>query len=390
MSKLTKILTVAGVILGLFATTSIAVEAVDIGSLGTGARSLALSKAFTAIADDSGSILTNPAGLGFADKWSVSTMQTKILDRANYQMVSGALPTQYGTFGMAFMGVNTPAGYVNDGTGTLSDATPISYSDSMYVVSYGREVNNTPDLGKVAVGANIKYYAKGFTGDSSVTGYSATGTSTDLGLMVTRDENSSYGVTLQNIGGNVAWSTGQNEEFESKAKVGGAWKVPSRNLLITSDLDIALNGNNPATVKIGTEWNPISMLAIRAGLGQEVAAKEDGSIGTDLNVSGGIGITLQGVRFDYAYKYDPTLAENSTHYVSLQLTPDFGVTKKAAPKAPVAPTTNDFTKLTPVLPDAVYSSPLKTSKLAKKLKEKKLSKSTVIDADLADLMKLGN
>ena len=62
--------------------------------------------------------------------------------------------------------------------------------------------------------------------------------------------------------------------------------------------------------------------------------------------------------------------------------------KKAAPKkAPEMPK-NDFTKLTPVVPEAVLGTPLKTTKAAKKLKAKKLSQSTVIDADLASLMNL--
>ena len=321
-------------------------------------------------------------------------MQTKLLDRVNYQLVSGAIPTKFGTFGIAYLGVTTPAGYYNPNTIVDGDTstyptanTPINYSDTLMVLSYGRSMGDQDSTsGKVAVGVNAKMYKKGFTGDAAVTGYTADGFSTDWGVMLTPNENVSYGAMLQNMGGTVNWSTGNKEEVESAAKLGGAWKLPTRNLLLTSDVVFALNGSRPMTVKVGTEWTPISALSLRAGLGQEVAAREDGTMGTDLSLSAGVGINVQGVRFDYAYKYDPTLADNSTHYVSVSFNPEVKV-EKAAPAAPVKDDSNSFTSLTPTVPDAASASltSVKTSKVAAK-KTKKTAKAMVIDADLAELM----
>jgi hypothetical protein len=67
----------------------------------------------------------------------------------------------------------------------------------------------------------------------------------------------------------------------------------------------------------GVEWQVIPLLSLRAGIDQKAASIAEDTTGTSTNYLLGIGLKLDGFRFDYAYRQDPNFAELSTHYFSI-------------------------------------------------------------------------
>ncbi len=84
----------------------------------------------------------------------------------------------------------------------------------------------------------------------------------------------------------------------------------------------------PAEMKVGAEWAPVKMLALRLGAEQ----KSTGGSDSIINGSGGIGLDLGLLGIDSAYYYDSQLTANSRHFVSISLR-----TPAAAAAAPAEP-----------------------------------------------------
>jgi len=79
--------------------------------------------------------------------------------------------------------------------------------------------------------------------------------------------------------------------------------------------DISFTRNIPAELKLGIEWKPINMLAIRLG-GEQKSAGGNASY---INGSAGVGFDLGVFGVDYAYYYDSVLTTNSRHFISISL-----------------------------------------------------------------------
>ena len=136
-------------------------------------------------------------------------------------------------------------------------------------------------------------------------------------------DNISVGAVFKNLAGSVNWKNGSSENLESKTGLGGAIKLLDNKLLVGLDLDFALNSKAPVLFHTGCEWRPVTMIAVRAGIDQ--SALNASSAAT--NLCAGLGLRLAGFAFDYAYRQDSQLSNNSTHYISLSFKPVVSTTK---------------------------------------------------------------
>ena len=122
---------------------------------GAGARSLAMGRAFTAVADDPTAIYWNPAGLGQLDQIAFSTMFTNLYYGTNYYYFAGAVPIDLipspalnTTFGFGYVGLKTD-GFIgrdefNKHTGTFSNSqsaffipAAINWTNSRFNFNFG-------------------------------------------------------------------------------------------------------------------------------------------------------------------------------------------------------------------------------------------------------------
>lgn len=296
--------------------TYAAKSALDIGVVGVGARNLGMGKAGVAIADDANAVFVNPAGLAQQKSWTATCMSTKLMNRVDYKLVGGSYRTDYGTFGLGYITLSTPAGYLTTNKASLTGATPISYGSQQLVLSYGRSLNEimagTSVLGGLDFGVNVKLMSSNFGGYNG----SSSGSSVDVGFIAKPKDNLSLGVAFQNMFGNVNWSNGSKEDLESKTKVGAAVKMWDNKLTVGVDADIVIGRSSPMLIHTGAEWRPLSVIAVRAGLDQDPLGST-----AITNITAGLGIKLAGFSFDYAYHQDSKLSGNSSHYISISFAP---------------------------------------------------------------------
>jgi len=304
-------------IIALFLTSiCFGANTTDIGIVGIGARPISLGGSFVGIADDANAIFLNPAGLTRINGWQITSMQTTLLTQVNYRLLGISYPTNFGAFGIGYLGASSPAGMLTtrDAQGNnIVLGGPINYDSSVYTLSYAKKIKSSfPDL---SVGGNVKIYSQGFSNigeEAKGQGYGI-----DLALLIKPKDNLNFGLVGKNIvSSGVIWTSGTNDRIVNITKAGLQWNI-RQNLSLSGDVD--LNYYMPAIYHAGIEWTPVQFLMMRAGLDQNAAATGNGGISVISNMTGGIGLRLGIFRFDYAYHQDNTLSENNTHYFSLSI-----------------------------------------------------------------------
>ncbi len=316
MNKIIKTL----LIIVLLASAASAKSALDPGIAGVGARPMGMGRSFVAVANDVNALFLNPAGMAFQKSWALTSMSTRLLNRADYKMMGGTYPTEFGNFGLGFIALTAPAGYLTSDRSSLAAATPISYGSSMLVISYGYDMNNqirTNSLGHLAFGGSLKLINNGFAGIDNAQGR---GMEADLAVIYKPKDGLTLGANFQNLlsGGKIAWTSDTKENVPSNLKIGAAYQVKP-NLLVSLDSDFKLS-SQPCLFHAGVEWSPSPLVVLRTGIDQDFAGNK-----TVNNLTAGIGVKFKGFGFDYAYRQDGTQAELSNHYFSLSFSPEPGM-----------------------------------------------------------------
>lgn len=322
--------------------------AADPTRMGVGARFLGMGKGGLALGDDCEAIYLNPAGIALLDDWQVSSMQGKFVNEINFIQLTGAYPTYYGMIGLGFVRsnisystpiatlVSTEAGYrvIPDPSGGTYNYT---YNNNVILLSYGSKIKNIIDWDitkDITFGTNLKIFNVGITG-SGITGGTAIGFDADVGFLWAPKDSKwiKVGATGQNIlpfnlGGKLVWESGQEENYPSTQKIGLAAKLlgkdapyqyDTQEFFLTTDAEFTiLKKDFPIMFHVGIEWWPMTYLALRGGIDQDVVGT---GIGTELettnNMTAGVGLLYGGFRFDYAYHQYNDIPANDTHYFSI-------------------------------------------------------------------------
>ena len=317
---MTKDLFIALTILLFTAGSVSAKTTADLSLTGIGARPLGMGKAFTAISGGSNTMSFNPAGIGFVSAFEITTMQTKILNTSDYKMYGGVLATNIGNFGINYVNVLSPAGYVTTDRNSLATAQSMAYTGSTFIFSFGQNMSRlmkiSPNMGNLAIGANIKIVRNFMSG---ITNGNGTGVDGDLGLLLMTPNNFNFGVSLQNyMRGNIAWESGTKDKLPSIFRAGISYKINKPNILFAMDAENYAEDNKPMLLHTGVEWHTSDYLVIRFGIDQCAI----NTINTINNMTYGVGLKLFGVTFDYAFRENGQQADASAHYLSLSFSPE--------------------------------------------------------------------
>ncbi|MBI5399468.1 S-layer homology domain-containing protein [Candidatus Saganbacteria bacterium] len=329
----------------------LAAAAPDPIRIATGARPLGMGKAFVGLADDLGSIFLNPAGLGNPERWQLTSMSGKLLEEFNYLSFSGLYPTQYGNFGIAYIGSSVGGAIPTTIEAGSSASDPIytvdlsgdgamSYYNNLFILSYGAKLEKIPGLGKlltksfprltgINVGANLKFFSVNLTGDH-ITNGSGSGNELDIGVQGKPLGWLSLGANIQNalptsMGGKLHFNSGWEEAYPAVLKSGLAaaiigvdnslMKLGGHKVNVLADVDYELTRSStiPPLLHLGVEWKPIELLAIRAGIDQEMAGASE----TSNNFTSGVGLNYGDFRFDYAFHQFTGAPGVENHFFSL-------------------------------------------------------------------------
>jgi hypothetical protein len=319
--------------------------AVDPVSIGVGARPLGMGRAFTSIVDDPASIFMNPAGLGNIDRLKISSMGGRLLNEYNYINLAAAFPVPKGKLGIAYVGsgISFIAGgatfEAGDGTRiypTTTEGSAFSNNNNVLMLAYALPLSR-----KVTAGSTAKMYFGGLTGPG--VGSTFSGFNLDLGLQAQVSPPLRLGASLNNAipygaGGKIRWNDGVDEYLPMLLRLGGALQLIGEDGLeqygdqrLTAGLDgeySLLFTNIPAQFRFGLEWQPVKILAVRAGIDQDITGSDTGGISVANNLTAGLGLTFRDFRFDYAFHQYSNVADNDTHYFSIS----YGVGEVPLPK----------------------------------------------------------
>jgi len=303
--------------------------------VGVGARPLGMGRAFTAIDSDPSDIFINPSGLATIKDWKAMTMQASLLQEVNYISLAAAQKVNFGVLGVGYVNssiANIPLMVLNGNTpeATGENAT---YSNSVIYLSLSNKFDALPysqnlygyDLlgwmKDANVGANLKIFNQALSGSATVDA-KGVGFNMDLGASWKATDWANIGIAVQNVlptalGGQMIWSGNSDakEAFPKVIKVGAAFKVEKIKSIITLDNEMNYSLKRPDLWRLGAEWMPIPVMALRAGIDQQASATEGG---VDNNLTAGVGLLYRDWQFDYAYhQAGAGINDGITHYFSL-------------------------------------------------------------------------
>ncbi len=239
--------------------------------VGVGARPLGMGSAFTGLADDAHSIYYNPAGLGSIGQKTFTMGHNKL-----YRGLSDK-----SSIGNSFAGYVQPFGNEGSlGAGILSFGVSGLYTETMIILSYGRDVSKmlptiltVEDLSGVYAGASIKFLNKGYnkeyTGSGETVfnkGDSKSGVAADFGALYRYNYNFSFGLVLTDL---VAPDMGLKEQspLSRGLKLGGRYGAPFINVVF----DLVLKNGNFGPCLGMEKWFMEGRFALRAGLGASLS-----------------------------------------------------------------------------------------------------------------------
>ena len=268
--------------------------------MGSGARSLGLGGAFTAIADDATSTIWNPAGLPAVDDLTITLSSARLsLDRKHNFIGLIKKVGANGGLGLALINAGVdgiPSRNADDQAGSS-----FNYNSNAYSLSYGH------DLGAVSLGASARMLMDSFGDHSSESGFGGA----DVGLLGSNMAGTfSYGVASRNLGGAIAGS-----ELPILIVGGLAYRVLHKNVATFSvdvQHEIVDLPESPTSLHIGTEYLIGNTFAIRGGSKLNADRRR---------LFVGFGVNVGGLQLDYALKAADSAVNNldddSTHFFSL-------------------------------------------------------------------------
>ena len=313
------------------------------------ARVLAMGRAYMGLSDDTAAIFTNPAGMANIPNWEFTSMSGKLMDEYSYLSFSGLYPTEFGTVGLGYMNSSVAGAWstIKDPNSSDDDPIyiidnsqpPINYFNNVTILSYANKLSSfLRRFGwedNVSLGTNLKLFSSGLSGDGITAGQgTGSGLEIDLGIL----SKTSWpwlqaGITLQNLlpstmGGKLRYASGHEESYPVLLEPGLAvnllgekdslYKYGTQKAKLLIDYYLHPTLSLPGTAHIGIEYQPIPMVAVRAGIDQDISGNGLGTgVGTISDLTAGVGLYFGGFRFDYAYHQFAGVPEISNNYFSL-------------------------------------------------------------------------
>lgn len=255
---------------------SIKVSYSQFENIDIGARSTALSGAFTSLSNNSNALFYNPGGLAQLKfrEFSVSYSPAPYgMTELSTSAITFAEPTKYGVFGLGFKNY----GYE-------------LYRELNAIVNYSYNYDN-----KIFYGVNLNFY------HLSIKNYNtANSIGIDAGVLAYITEFMRFGFMGKNLTGSTI---GQSKEKIAQVYKTGLSFQPQENFNIL--LEVEKDVKFPLSFRAGLEYSFMDYIDLRGGVGTEPSI-----------YSGGIGINYDVIQLDYSL-------HNS---VDLGLTHQVGVT----------------------------------------------------------------
>ncbi|PWB71575.1 hypothetical protein C3F09_07570, partial [candidate division GN15 bacterium] len=266
-------------------------------SLGSGAASLGMGGAFTAMGRDASTVYYNPAGLPWLNYQEFTAMHATLFDGTLYDAASWGVPLiGVGGLGASFMRVGTGdiirrANFVNEGT--------FRYATWQFLIGYGRKLNNA-----VSVGGTFKIV------NQSLDNQSDYGLGADLGMQALVYRGLRLGLAARNVAPPMLQLDSTSDQMPLVLVVGLSVQQVRLSDFIgaAAAFDLEKTASHPYAVRTGIEFTLGRTLALRGGYDRT-------------NFSFGAGVFAGRLKFDYAYKIMDEIEDSHRLSLSLLLGP---------------------------------------------------------------------
>jgi len=240
-------------------------------SMGTGARAVSMSGAFSSFYDDVSCSYWNPAAISFLNNIGLSTMISFLILDRSYNYIGGVFPFQYGVIGFGF--INFSIGNIEGRTEDTEEFYIFSDTENAYIVSYGYKVFKW-----ISIGINLKLI------DIKLAGYGANGFSLDTGILLMPVENYSFAVIFRDFFNGLYWTTGTKERILFTMRIGAMAE------LLEKSLRISIEGeqieSHDAIIKAGVELQFFKMFFLRSGCSYGFYSQEfDWTLGAGMKIN---------------------------------------------------------------------------------------------------------
>jgi len=260
----------------------------SIFDLGMGARPLAMGGAFVGLADDGNALFYNPAGLAWAQGFSVLSSYEARLGTASY----GHLSTTFPHFGFGVHYFDFGDVPETDEFGNVIGS--FNYRNYALIAAAGIKAADLPFLDRMPFANSVGFgISAKFLKISTLEPGSGSGLALDLPFLF-RSESPSprvpiitsygFGIVIENlIGLPIKYKSGHQENWPRKLILG-------TSLEFLDQVILAMDVTSEKSVHLGIEWTPIPAVSFRSGFKYE-----------DIWMwSLGMGARFKNFAFDYA------------------------------------------------------------------------------------------
>ncbi|MEW6517623.1 MAG: PorV/PorQ family protein [candidate division FCPU426 bacterium] len=258
----------------------------------SGARPAGMGGAYTAIADDAGAVVWNPAGLALIRGGNLTLMHLQWFADTNYESVAYAQSIADGEglgFNVAYFWIPDFNSTRNE-NGVLLDSQPGRMRDLAAAMGYGKNLGWVSLLGgQTRVGGTVKLISRTLMEESRQS------VLFDGGVAVTSDDQLTVSLVMQNLGLELG-----GEEPPFTLKLGCGYSLPFQTaayrVQLALDLVKPVDFNNQVDQRLeynlGVECRLLSALAVRLGFqgGQDLPA-----------ATAGLGVRLSALELNYAF-----------------------------------------------------------------------------------------
>lgn len=224
-----------------------------------GARAFGLGGNGLAIADDASALYVNPGMLGTISDGQLNATLAKLkFDRRYYDFAFVYPFNALGNFACGWTQLSVDGIVGRDQDGFITN----KFSDfqSAFTLGYGRMIG---EVFSVGISGKFLYH--------SLAGYSATGSTIDVGTAIYIGDYLTVAGAFKNIRGNLNWQTKTkySEAIPTSIGIGAAYydAFKLKNLMLAADFN--LTGSQSSSYHIGAEYIIKDLVIVRSGYSHE-------------------------------------------------------------------------------------------------------------------------
>jgi hypothetical protein len=245
-------------------------------------RGMAMGGACVAVAEGTSALHYNPAGLGRNGSGEASVSHSALYQDLKLENLSVSYPLHNGSglgLGVSYLGYGTIDGYdINGGATGSVDAYSL-----LLTIGFSQRISDNLSLG---LAVKPVFEQLGDLSASTVT--------SDVGLLATLGQ-FSFGAQVANWGGSIKYAQ-EETSLPTTLRLGVAYRTLSTGSVISAGA--SRDGDGNISVASGIEYSYNHFLTLRTGY----SASLQSETGAENGITGGIGLKIQSLGFDYSYK----------------------------------------------------------------------------------------